>query len=100
MKSRGADPPSSLFVDLRGRFFLLRTILLQDGVDARLLEKALHLREAVVAVRAARLDGHKADVEVGAVAVADLKDELGVLAEGRRLVNRDLGVGPVRSLLG
>jgi hypothetical protein len=32
--------------------------------------------------------------------VADLEDELGVLAEGRRLVGRDLGVGVVRALLG
>jgi hypothetical protein len=41
-------------------------------IDARLLEEGLHHRECIVTVRAARLDGHQAHVEVGAVVVADL----------------------------
>src|SRR5215217_8539469 len=69
------------------------------GVDARLLVELLHHREGVVAIRAARLDGHQAQVEVGAVVVADLEYELGVLAVVRRNVGRDLVFGRVGALL-
>src|SRR5918995_7477100 len=69
------------------------------NVPAGLLDELLHYREGVVAIRAARLDSHQAQAEIGPVVVADLEDELGVLAVRRRDVGRDPILRGVGALL-